>query len=146
MPLAVIKFTEEQSDDVLEDFAEEVRIGIAEYLNEHTRGTGRTADSIRAHVYGKEIVVESDVPWAKVLDEGSFDSRVMWHLINQVVPIKLEGGRTIFRKVTLESIQAGGWRKKPQVGLDFVRKGIERARSRTSLRAQLDYVVEKPTD
>ena len=144
MPLAVIKFSEEQSPDVVQEFAEEVEGGIKAWLAQNTHGTGKTAKSIRAHVYGREIIIESDVPWAETLDRGSHETRVMWDLINRVVPIKLKSGRTIFRKVTLESIRAGKWRQKPREGLDYIRKGIELARSGMSLRAQLDFVVEKP--
>lgn len=140
--LAIIKFTEEQSPGVMEDFSEEVVRGIRDYLYKKTKGTGRLASSIKAQVYGKQIVVESDVPYARAADQGFVRSRSMWGLINKVIPLKLRDGTVVFRRVTLESLLRGKWRTRPRPGLEFVERGVELARSRLSLRAQLSIVTQ----
>lgn len=140
--LAVIRFSEEQTPDVLEEFADASAAGIRQFLGMHTRGTGRLAASIRALVYGKHIVIESDLPYAESVDKGERFSRTMWNLINRVIPIKLQSGKVIFRKVTLESIIRGKWSVRPRPGLDYVKKGVELARSKMSLRAQLVYITQ----
>jgi hypothetical protein len=143
MALAVIRFSGDTDDDVIEEFAGKVEAGIKAYLVRNTKkGSGVLAESIRSYVYGKEIVVESDAPHAKVMDKGS-QGKVMWSLINKVVPIKLGDGRTIFRRVTMESIARGKWRQGPRAGLEFVRRGIDLAKSGMSLRAAASFVVEQ---
>jgi len=144
MPLAIITFTEEQPPEVKEEFAQEVTKGIKGYLHRNLKNpTGRLEQSIHAYVYGKHIAVDSDVPYAKELDQGRKTSEVMWNLINRVVPIKLDGGRTIFRKVTLNSILRGKWKRSPSPGLNYVERGVEIARSRMSIRAQINVIVQK---
>lgn len=140
--LAIIKFTEKQSDDVLEDFSKEVVRGIRDYLYKSTHGTGRLASSIKAQVYGTHIVVESDLSYAKAVDQGFTSPRSLWSLINKVIPLKLRGGTVIFRRVTLESLLRGKWRTRPRPGLRYVERGVELARSRLSLRAQLAIVTQ----
>jgi hypothetical protein len=143
MPLAVIRFTDDVDEDVLESFAEKVEAGIKAYLMRNTKkGSGVLAESVRSYVYGREIIVESDAPHAKVMDKGS-QGKVLWSLINKVVPIKLGDGRTIFRRVTMESIARGKWRQGPRVGLEYVRRGIDLAKSGMSLRAASSFVVEQ---
>lgn len=144
MALAFITFTEEPSPSVKEEFAEEVGVGIKEYLNRNLKNpTGRLEQSIKSYVYGKHIVVDSNVPYAKEVDQGRQTTEVMWNLINRVVPLKLEGGRTIFRRVTLDSILRGKWRRRPRPGINFVERGVEIARSRMSIRAQINVIVQK---
>jgi len=144
MPLAIIKFTEEQTPEIKAEFAQEVESGIRAFLRRNLKNpTGRLEDSVRSYVYGKHIVVDSDVPYAKEVDQGNPRSRVMWNLINRVVPIKLGGGRTIFRRVTLDSILRGKWRQAPRAGLNFVERGVDIARSRMSIRAQISVIVQK---
>lgn len=145
MPLAVITFTDPVSQDKMEEFAGEVVIGIREFLSRNVgRRTGRTEESIKAVAYGRQIVVDSSVAHAKSLDRGSWSSKVMWHLINRVIPLKLKDGRTIFRAVSQDSIRRGKWRTQPRQGLDFVRKGIDIAKSKGSLRSRLNFVVNRP--
>ena len=127
--LAVIRFMEDLPADEQQDFAEKVEEGIHYY--------------IKAHVYGKQIVVESGEPHAKALDRGTFGSRQMWSLINKVVPLKLDSGKVIFRKVTLRSVLAGRWRQRPQRGIDFVRGGVEIAKSSGSFRSRLTVIVQR---
>jgi hypothetical protein len=144
MSLAVISFTEDQTPQVKAEFAHEVEVGIKEYLNRNLKNpTGRLEQSIEAHVYGKHIIVDSNMPYAKEVDQGRRTTEVMWNLINRVVPIKLGGGRTIFRRVTLESILKGKWRKRPRPGMNFVEHGVDTARSRMSIRAQINVIVRK---
>lgn len=141
--LAIVRFAEEQSPDVLDDFSGEVILGIRDYLNRNTkRGTGVLADSIRAVVYGKDILVESDLPYAKAVDQGFVRPRSMWSLINKVVPLKLGSGTVVFRRVTLKSLLSGKWATRPRPGIEFVEKGVELARSRMSLRAQIAVVTQ----
>jgi len=144
MGLAVITFTEEQTPEIKAEFAKEVEIGMKEYLSRNLKHpTGRLEHSLKAYVYGKHIMIESDAPYAKEVDQGRKTTEVMWNLINRVVPIKLEGGRTIFRRVTLDSILRGKWRKRPRPGINFVDRGIDTARSRMSIRAQINVIVQK---
>jgi hypothetical protein len=139
--LAIVRFTEEQSEDVLDEFSWRVVKGIREYLKRVVKGTGSLGSSIRARVYGKEIVIESDRPYAKGLDRGT-SGRTMWSLINKVIPLKLKDGTVIFRRVTMESIRRGKWNATPHPGLNYVERGVDVARSEMSLRAQLAYVVQ----
>lgn len=142
--LAVIRFMEDLPADEQQDFAEKVEEGIHYYIKAHTkRGSGRLQESIKAHVYGKQIVVESGEPHAKALDRGTFGSRQIWSLINKVVPLKLDSGKVIFRKVTLRSVLAGRWRQRPQRGIDFVRGGVEIAKSSGSFRSRLTVIVQR---
>jgi hypothetical protein len=144
--LAVIQFRNRGvTEDVLEEFAEDVQQGIKNYLRRHTRGTGRLESSIRAYVYGREIIVESDVPYAKTVDQGTLASKTMWNLINQVIPLKLKDGRTIFRKVTLDSIRRGKWQTKPRPGKEYIERGVELARSSGSVKGLLDLRIVKPS-
>jgi hypothetical protein len=142
--LAVIEFRQTPSDEVVEEFAADVQTGIKNYLRRHTRGTGKLEESIRARVFGKEIIVESDVPYAGTVDRGSHTSKTMWNLINQVIPLKLKDGRTIFRKVTLESIRRGKWQTKPRQGMDYVGRGVTLAKSSGSVKGLLDLRIVKP--
>lgn len=144
MPLAIITFTEEQSPEIKKEFAQEVETGVRAYLRRNLKNpSGRLEESIRAFVFGKHIVVDSDVPYAKEVDQGNPRSRVMWNLINRVIPLKLGGGRTIFRRVTLDSILRGKWKQAPRRGLNFVERGVDIARSRMSTRAQVSVLVQK---
>lgn len=125
--------------------AVDVTQGIREYLAGNLKHrSGRLEESIRSVAYGREIVVESDLPYAESLDRGSKSSNVMWHLINRVVPLKLRDGRTIFRAMTMESVRRGKWRTRPRMGVDFTGRGIEIARSKTSLRSFQNFIVVKP--
>jgi hypothetical protein len=140
--LAIIKFSEGQSPDVLEEFSRMAVGGIREYLYKKTRGTGRLASSIKALVYGKQIVIQSDVPYAREVDQGFSRSKSMWNLINKVIPLKLRDGTVVFRRVTLESLLRGKWKTRPRPGLEYVERGVELAKSRLSLRAQLTIVTQ----
>jgi hypothetical protein len=145
MPLAVITFTNPISQDEMGEFADDVVLGIREFIYRNAKQrTGKTEESIKAMAYGRQIVVDSSLPHAKSLDRGSQSSKVLWHLINRVVPLKLRDGRTIFRAVSLDSIRRGKWRTQPRQGMDFVRKGIEIAKGKGSLRSRLNFVVSKP--
>lgn len=133
--------TEAQSEDVLDEFSWRIVKGVREYLRRVIKGKGSLASSIRARVYGKEIVIESDLPYAKSLDKGS-RGRTMWSLINKVIPLKLKDGTVIFRRVTMDSIRRGKWNSAPHQGLNYVERGVDIARSEMSLKAQLAYVVQ----
>jgi hypothetical protein len=145
MPLAVITFTDPIPQGEMEEFADDVVLGIREFISRNVKKrTGRTEESIKAVAYGREIVVDSSLPHAKTLDRGIQSSKVMWHLINRVVPLKLRDGRTVFRAVTMDSIRQGKWRTKPRPGIDFVRRGIDIAKSKGSVRSRLNFVIRKP--
>lgn len=140
--LAIIRFAETPPAGSAEDFADNALTGMREYLATHTRGTGALAQSLRATVYGKQIVVESDLPYAKAVDKGFSSSKTLWGLITRVIPIKLKSGTTIFRRVTANSLLRGKWSTRPRPGLGFVEKGAELARGRQSLRARLAFSVQ----
>lgn len=144
MQLAVISTTTNVPHEDLREFAKDIRVGIREYLAQRTRGSGRTAESIRAYVHGKEIVISSDVPYAKSLDQGTHTSRTMWELINRVIPLKLKGGKVIFRRVTLESLRNGKWRVGPKEGIDFVKHGVDIARARGTVKGTVAFQIKKP--
>jgi hypothetical protein len=126
MILAVIDL-KEPNPKLLEELAADSVRGIREYLRIHTRGSGDLSESIRANVYGKQVIVESDMPYAASLDRGTSSRRTMWNLINKVIPLKLKDGRTIFRRVTLSSILRGKWQHGPKLGTDYAIRGIELA-------------------
>lgn len=140
--IAIIRFAEAPSTEGAEDFAENAVQGMREYLASHTRGTGALAQSLKATVYGKQIVVESDLPYAKSVDQGFRRSKTLWGLITRVIPIKLKSGTTIFRRVTADSLLRGKWTTRPRPGIGFVEKGAELARGRQSLRARLAFSVQ----
>lgn len=144
MPLAVISFEAGVPQENVEIFAKDVVGGIREFLFRNLKSrTGRLEDSIYSVVYGKAIIIDSNVPYAKIRDRGSFQSKVLWDLINKVVPLKLHG-RTVFRRVTVESILRGSWRQKPVPAMDYIRGGIEIARSKTEVPGPLRPTVVKP--
>ncbi len=144
MRLAVIVFTEDHFPGTLQELARRSQEGIRAWIRRHIGKTGKLERSIKCHVYGRRIVVESDAEYARAIDQGTMTSKSMWHLINQVIPLKLKGGKTIFRRVTAESIRQGKWRQKPRQGVDFVRKGIDLAKSMGSFDDdQIDFQVMK---
>lgn len=145
MNLGLIVFNEDQAQETLQDFAQDVERGVKAYIRRHVKGTGKLENSIRAHVFGRHIMVTSDQTYAGVVDRGRKSTRTQWELINQVIPIKLKGGRTIFRRVTLESIRRGKWRTGPTQGLDFVRKGAEEALGLRPTKDRMTFQVRKPT-
>ena len=129
----------------MQRIAVDVTQGIREYLAGNLKHrSGQLEESIKSVAYGREIVVESDLPYAKSLDRGSKTSNVMWHLINKVVPLKLRDGRTIFRAMTMDGVRRGKWRTKPKMGVDFIGRGVEIARSKISLRSFQNFIVVKP--
>ncbi len=141
--LATIRVTDtEVSEEELETFSEEILHGMRGVLSIGTkRATGQLAESLKAHVYGKHIIVESDLAYADAVNKGTHASRSAWHLINKIVPLKLDSGKIIFRRVTLESILRGKWKRRPKQGMDFVAKGVRVASG--SLRTRLNYVIER---
>lgn len=142
MPVAVIEMTEAADPGAIQAFAEQVVVGMREVIYREAKNrTGRLEESLRAVVYGRSIVIESSAPYAKAVNEGIHRSKVLWDLIGKVVPIKLGDGRVIFRKATLDSVLRGKWRTRPRMGLGYVRKGAEIARSRLSARAFLNFTV-----
>jgi len=145
MPLAIIRFMDPPEEEEMQRIAVDVTQGIREYLAGNLKHrSGDLEESIKSVAYGREIVVESDLPYAKSLDRGSKTSNVMWHLINKVVPLKLRDGRTIFRAMTMDGVRRGKWRTKPRMGVDFIGRGVEIARSKTSLRSFQNFIVAKP--
>jgi hypothetical protein len=141
--LAIIRVTDAgASDEMVEDFSDQIVTGIKGVIGlnaEHA--TGRLADSIKAHAYGRQIVIESDLPYAGAVNKGVHLSKSLWSLINKVVPLKLSSGKVIFRRVTLDALLRGKWRSKPRPGMDYVTRGIRVASG--SLRTRLNYVIER---
>lgn len=142
--LATIIFTRDHPEEAMEDLANRSREGIQAWIRRHIGKTGKLENSIKASVYGRHIVIESDAEYARAVDQGIMSSRPMWHLINRVIPLKLRGGRTILRRVSLESLLNGKWIQKPRPGVDFVRKGLDLAKSMVSFdEDQVDFQVVK---
>lgn len=141
--LAVIRVTDHGvSDDTMEEFSEHIVSGIRGVVGMTAKHpTGQLAQSIKAHVYGKHIVVESDLPYAEAIDKGVKHPKSVWSLINKVVPLKLSSGKVIFRRVTIDAILKGKWHRRPKAGMDFVRRGVGVASG--SLRARLNYIIER---
>ena len=95
MNLGLIVFTETQTPETLQDFAQDVERGVQSYIRRHVKGTGKLERSIRAHVFGRHIMVTSDETYAGVVDRGRKSTRTQWELINRVIPIKLKDGRCL---------------------------------------------------
>ena len=141
--LAVVRVTDyDASDELVSEFSDQIVEGIRAVLSTTTdEPTGKLSESIKARAYGRHIIIESDVSYASALDKGTRGSQASWSLINKIIPLKLDSGKVIFRRVTLQSILRGKWRQRPRQGVDFVRKGIRVASS--SLRARLNFVIER---
>lgn len=142
MPLAIIIINESASDEAISQFRERLKPGISEAIRNVCKSpTGRLSDSISIHSEGlRTIRIVSSADYAKDVESGT-SPRTMWHLINQVVPIKLSG-TTIFRKVTLKSILAGKWHYPGTPGKSFVEKGANLARK--SMDHPISFRIVKP--
>lgn len=134
MSLAIILIDEETTDEAMSAFVNNLKPGLHEALRLNTkRGTGDLAESLAIHVDSRRVIrIESSKKYAAALDRGT-RSRQMWYLINKVVPLKLPGGTTIFRRVSLDSIIKGKWRHPGTPGLNFVEKGVRLAKAMTEL-------------
>ena len=91
--------------------------------------TGTLANSIMSYVSGQSIYIISELPYADAQDKGR-PPHVMWYLLGKVIPIrefKFGGSRVIYRKATLKSFLAGGWRHPGITAKEFVERGIGRA-------------------
>lgn len=91
--------------------------------------TGTLANSIQAYVSGQSIYIISELPYADVQDKG-IPPHIMWYLFGKVVPIRsyaYGGTQVIYRKATLKSFLAGGWRHPGISPKEFIQNGIDRA-------------------
>lgn len=91
--------------------------------------TGTYANSISGYILDDDIVVYSSVTYAKAIEFGVRPHQ-MWYLLNRTVPIKVWAPGAvepdiIFRKVTLESLLAGGWTHPGTPPKYVMRQGIE---------------------
>jgi hypothetical protein len=90
------------------------------------KGPAEIASSLRARLsLGNIVVVESDVPYAEGVEQGQ-PARVMWSVLNKVVPMKLKDGRVIFRRASLKSFLKGKWTRKPVLGKHLVSEAVRR--------------------
>jgi len=133
MSLAIILIDEGTDDEAIAEFVSKLKPGLQEAIRLNAKhSTGALAESLSVDMDMRRVIrIESSKEYAAEVDRGS-RSRMMWGLINKVVPLKLPGGTTIFRKVSLTSLIRGKWRYPGTQGLDFVEKGAELARARMS--------------
>jgi len=142
MSLAIIIIDEDASEEAIAQFKERLKPGISDAIRNVCKSpTGNLADSISIQDIGpRTIRVVSSAPYAEEVDKGS-RPRIMWNLINRVVPIKLSG-TTVFRKVTLKSILEGKWQFPGTPGKAFVEKGAHLARKKMD--EPISFRVVKP--
>lgn len=110
---------------------EKVTTSIKEIIYEGVfkHPTGTLANSIMSYVSGQSIYIISELPYADAQDKGRAP-HVMWYLLGKVIPIrefKFGQSRVIYRKATLKSFLAGGWRHPGITAKEFVERGIGRA-------------------
>jgi len=143
MTLALIILQQDVPQDVVDQFVENLRKGIAETLKATTKSGGKNlADSISAYQESPKIIrVVSSLPHAAAVDRGT-PPRVMWELINKVVGLKLPGGITVFRRVSLSAIMRGKWRKPARRGINFVSLGADKAKM--GLPMPINFQVVRP--
>ena len=91
--------------------------------------TGVLANSIRSFVSGQSVYIISLQPYGDAQDQG-MSPHVMWYLLGKTVPIrtyKYGTSKVIYRKVTLKSFLAGGWRHPGISPKQFIQSGLDRA-------------------
>jgi len=62
-----------------------------------------------------------------IAQEEGVRPHTMWYLLGKTVPLRKEGGETIFRKCTLKSIMRGGWRHPGYSGKHFLKHCVDLA-------------------
>ncbi len=112
-------------------FKERIITSIKEILYEGVlkHPTGLLANSIQGYVSGNSIYIISELPYADAQDKGQAPF-IMWFLLGKVIPIRehrFGQSRVIFRRATLKSFLAGGWRHPGITAKQFVNRGIGRA-------------------
>lgn len=91
--------------------------------------TGILANSIRSFVSGQSVYMISLQPYGDAQDQG-VEPHVMWYLLGKTIPIRtyrFGTSQLVFRKATLKSFLAGGWRHPGVSAKQFVQQGLERA-------------------
>ena len=143
MTLALIMLDDDTTDEATAEFADKLKPSLREVLRQGTKsGSGSLADSLSIHVENRKVIrITSSAKYAAALDQGT-RSRIMWGLINKIVPLKLSGGTTIFRRVTLSSLIRGKWRYPGTPGLNFVEKGAQLAKARAD--SPVGYRIQRP--
>lgn len=143
MTLALIMLQQDLPPEIVDQFVENLHKGIAETLKANTKSGGQAlADSISAYQESPKIIrIVSSLPYAAAVDRGT-PPRVMWELINRVVGLKLPGGITVFRRVSLKSVMQGKWRKPARRGINFVDLGADKAKA--GLPVPINFRVVKP--
>lgn len=130
-PLAVITFSEDPPQEVLERIMKTIEEGVkTEIAASVKKPKSRLADSIKVYQKMQGIVIDSDVNYARIVNEGHGPTTLR-ALIGRVIPIKLTSGITIFRRVTEKAIREGKWSSPGMPGKDFVRRGVQRAAARS---------------
>lgn len=140
MNLGVIVLDESTSEEAVEQFAARLKPSLRQALELVCKETsGKLAQSLDIVPEGPRVLrVVSSLEYGKSVDRGG-SPRVMWNLINRVVPLKLNG-TTIFRKVTLNSLLRGRWRYPGTAGKGFVEKGAALAKAGMDLPVQFRVV------
>lgn len=143
MTLALIIIDDETTDEAVQEFVDKLKPGLAEAIRMTAKNPhGDLAESLSVHVESRKVIkIETSSKYAEAVDRGT-RSRQMWNLINRVVPLKLPGGTTIFRRVSLNSITKGKWRYPGTPGLNFVEKGAQLAKAMTEL--PINFEIRKP--
>lgn len=123
--LAVIRIEDPRADEAsVLDFVRGVEREAKNLYRE--KGPAEIAASLRARLsMGNVVVVESDVPYAEGIEQGQ-PARVMWSVLNKIVPLKLKSGRVIFRRASLKSFLKGKWTRKPVLGKHLVSEAVRR--------------------
>lgn len=126
-PLAIVTFSEDPPQEVLARIMKTIEEGVKQEVSAAVRKPkSRLADSIRVYQKMQGIVIDSDVNYARIVNEGH-GPYTLRSLIGRVIPIKLTSGVTIFRRVTEKAIRQGKWSFPGMPGKDFVRRGVQRA-------------------
>lgn len=147
-PLAIITFSEDPPQEVIERVIAAVEKNVKEAVKTSSQhnSPGGLADSIQVYQSLEGIVIDSDKEYARAVNDG-YGPHAMYNLIGKVIPIKLTSGITIFRKVTMEAIQRGRWRKPGRAGKDYVRKGVQNAVAATGgLMSRYGYDLDEDVD
>ncbi len=122
--LAIVRLNEDIDPPTLREFV----AGVEQEVQQTYAEAGVSpsiVDTLRAYISGKAIVVEGSHPAAEAIEHGT-KPRVMWELLNKVIPIKTESGVTIFRKASMKSFLRGGWTRSHVPGKHLVPQAVRR--------------------
>ena len=147
-PLAIITFSEDPPDEVVERVRAAVESSVSDEARRASRhnSPGGLADSMNVFTVGNSIVIDNDKNYAKFVNEGTA-GRQLWNLIGKVVPLNIRG-TVVYRRVTEKALREGKFRIPAKPAKDFVRLGVQKAFAQsgglmTRYGAELDEEVEE---